>query len=347
MDKEIETTLKRMQEIKMTPDEKSVVLNNLIAFMDEHPVQAPSPAPTKVTFLEPTPSPFFSRFAFAGASRMMALAMVVLIVAGSGISYAAAGALPGDFLYPTKVNFNEKIASVVKITPEAKIEYEEARVETRIKEAEILIDEGKFDDRRQAAVEAELNNHMTRVYARIDTLPADRKARAVRIANEVIAPRIAEHRARIQALNEPIPVPIDTTRPSDVTPTPVEPTETTDGTISPTPAPTPTPSDTSGAVTQAATEEINLAPIAERSMHQANLKLDELRAVRPPNDEVRARLRVRITSIETVIRDAQSEYTAHNYRESIALARRALFMTETTLQELADMKEQSDDTATQ
>lgn len=334
-----------MREIKMTPDEKSVVLNNLVAFMDEHPVQAPSSAPTKVTFLEPTPSPFFSRFAFSGVGRMTALALVILIVAGSSVSYAAAGALPGDFLYPTKVNFNEKIASAIILTPEAKIEYEETRVETRIKEAEMLIDEGKFDDRRQAVVEAELGNHMTRVYARIDKLPVDKRARAVRIADERIAPRVAEHRARIKALSEPLPLPSDTIRPTETIVTPVSPVENTSGSVSPTPAPT--PAEVSETASTTSTGEIDLSPIAERSIRQANLKLDELRAVRAPNDEARAKLRLRITSIETVIHDAQNEYDAHNYREAIALARRAIFMTDTTLKALADMQAQSDAAVTE
>src|SRR6187551_2830332 len=111
-------TFEQLKRIRMTETEKSVLSNNLAEFMLQNPVRIPSPI-QKVSFNQP--SPYASRFNFFTMGRALAFVLIGMIIGGGSLSYAAAGSLPGDFLYPTKVNFNEEVALVLKPTPLAKI----------------------------------------------------------------------------------------------------------------------------------------------------------------------------------------------------------------------------------
>ncbi len=54
-----------------------------------------------------------------------ASALALCLLLGGSLSYAAAGSLPGDLLYPVKININEKISSTLARSDEAKAKAEE------------------------------------------------------------------------------------------------------------------------------------------------------------------------------------------------------------------------------
>lgn len=326
MENELNTTLKNIRNIRMTDAEKSVVLNNLVVFMEEHPVKAELQAEIKrASFLKPEPSPFFSRFSFAPAFKLVAVVLVIAIVAGGGVSYAAAGALPGDLLYPAKVNFSEAIANVTKLTPEAKAAYAESRVEARLQEAETLIKKGKFEGTRQAVAEAAIDTHMEIVRARIQKLPADKREKFARTADEVLAAKVARHRAMVAALakNQPAESAIPSVRDTE-TETPG--TSQNTGTV---PVSTAAPVEGGTSPTASATGGLvpsgtELAAIAEREIFAATMAVNELRAIRITHDAVRTKLERRIIEIDIVIKSAKQEFRDGNYRDAIALARKAV-----------------------
>ncbi|MES2470833.1 MAG: DUF5667 domain-containing protein [Patescibacteria group bacterium] len=110
----------------------------------------------------PVESPFLISTYFSSMSlRTMAYALVVLVfVAGSvGTSYAAEKAVPGDILYPIKVNINEPLRSAVAVKKEAKAEWEAKKAERRLTEARILASEGKLNESKRKDIEAKFNLH--------------------------------------------------------------------------------------------------------------------------------------------------------------------------------------------
>src|SRR3989344_6682558 len=54
--------------------------------------------------------------------RMTMAGLLLFVIAGTGTVSAAAGALPGDLLYPVKVAINEKVEVALAPTPAAKSE---------------------------------------------------------------------------------------------------------------------------------------------------------------------------------------------------------------------------------
>ena len=51
----------------------------------------------------------------------MPLALIAILFVGGGVSFAAQGSIPGDFLYPVKVNVTEKIEGVLSLSSETRL----------------------------------------------------------------------------------------------------------------------------------------------------------------------------------------------------------------------------------
>lgn len=72
---------------------------------------------------------------FTSHARPVMAASLVVIVALSGVSYAAEDALPGDSLYAVKVNINEEARLLFAFGDEASAKWEIRRAERRLEEA--------------------------------------------------------------------------------------------------------------------------------------------------------------------------------------------------------------------
>lgn len=99
--------------------------------------------------------------------QYMPIALLIAIFAGGGISYAAESALPGQSLYPVKVNINETIRGWASFSGEAKADWEARRAERRLEEAEKLAAESRLDANTRAIIETNFEEHTNRVEERI------------------------------------------------------------------------------------------------------------------------------------------------------------------------------------
>ena len=147
MDPEIEKILNKAKEIKMTSRERNFIRENLISYSQNN-------VPT-VNFEAKQSSPYFNNFHFTFAYK---LAIIVLLVATSsgGLISAAGGSLPGNFLYPIKVNVTEKIVKSFIKGSDAKIAFQQKLVERRLDEISTLIDSGETSDTAVSQAEAYL-----------------------------------------------------------------------------------------------------------------------------------------------------------------------------------------------
>jgi len=129
------------QKISLNRDEKSSIRNILISYSRKSPYGA-----------------FFS-FSLIRNKKVLILASVIaLLLMGGGTSYAAQRALPGDILYPIKINVNEKIADLMAVTKEAKVKLNKKIIKTRLGEMDKLISIGKFDKKKEVKIEKDLKN---------------------------------------------------------------------------------------------------------------------------------------------------------------------------------------------
>ncbi|QQG38278.1 MAG: hypothetical protein HYS26_01885 [Candidatus Kaiserbacteria bacterium] len=104
----------------------------------------------------PVPSPYFS---FAAPRTLVPALVLVLVVIGGGMTYAAEGALPGDLLYPVKIGFNESVRSALAFSDESKVAVHSVFAERRLEEATALAVSGRLSGAAQKALEANFDAH--------------------------------------------------------------------------------------------------------------------------------------------------------------------------------------------
>lgn len=104
------------------------------------------------------PEPSFGWFSFA-TFRFVPSALALFLIVGSGVTYAAEGTLPGDTLYPLKVNFTEEVRSAFTFSKESEASWKTRRAERRLEEAEKLAAEGRLTADTSAALAGAIGRH--------------------------------------------------------------------------------------------------------------------------------------------------------------------------------------------
>lgn len=91
----------------------------------------------------------------------MAIALLIALMIGGGTTYAAEGALPGDFLYPVKVEFNENVESAFAFTNSSEAKLQADLAKERLMEAEQLATKGELSAEVSSDIRARLSEHYT------------------------------------------------------------------------------------------------------------------------------------------------------------------------------------------
>jgi hypothetical protein len=107
-------------------EEKVLMRKNISDFAESHPIN-------KIK------SPYA---AFLGYQRYAVFALLFVVIIGSGTASAANGSLPGDLLYPIKINVNEKVEKLLAVSPKAIAEVDVKQATRRLEEAETLNEKG-------------------------------------------------------------------------------------------------------------------------------------------------------------------------------------------------------------
>lgn len=131
---------------------------------------------------KPILSPWFGLFNFHYA-RVMPIALITLLFVGGGVSFAAQGALPGDFLYPIKVNINEKVEAGLSFSEVAKAKLEVKLAGRRLEEAEKLASENKLDAQTSADIEVRFKAHAVKADEKINKISDSEASAALNVAS--------------------------------------------------------------------------------------------------------------------------------------------------------------------
>lgn len=104
---------------------------------------------------------------------MPALLITLMLIAGGGTSLAAQGALPGDLLYPIKIDINEEVVSALALSDEAEASLQAKLAKERLEEAETLAANGKLT----AELATDLSIHLKSHQEKAETLSAKLEAK--------------------------------------------------------------------------------------------------------------------------------------------------------------------------
>lgn len=99
--------------------------------------------------------------------------LVIIVLAGGGVSFAAENALPGDVFYAVKVGFNEKFVSAFAVNTEAKAAWSARVAERRLEEAAKLAAEGRANAETDATLAAAFEESSNAVAVQVKQAKAE------------------------------------------------------------------------------------------------------------------------------------------------------------------------------
>jgi len=150
----------------LRPEAKDAIRSAIVRHMIMNPVGAAMPVPSFWRSV--------SDMVFKKLVPVYAAAGIVVLLGGA-VSFAAEGTLPGDVLYPVKVNVNESIRAKFTFSPEAETEWEIERAERRIEETVALSERGPVSADTEAKLEDRFNEHAGRVREQIQNMETSGK----------------------------------------------------------------------------------------------------------------------------------------------------------------------------
>ncbi len=171
LEEKFNTLLQKSRDVRLLKDEKEQIKSHLLGFIAKNPVydvqyiQKPETKKWETFFIG---MPWAKTGNLYVRSSFAALMLIFLF--GSGITFAAQNALPGDFLYQVKTGINEKVLAFTKFSEQSKVEYDIQLVGMRLEEIEKVSAKNKLDTKKTAEVKKLLNIHIKNVRARIKNI---------------------------------------------------------------------------------------------------------------------------------------------------------------------------------
>jgi hypothetical protein len=137
--------------IRLKAAEKAVLRERVMSYMEYHPAITTTQIVSPYSHpAEPIVSPFHIVRIPALYLKAAAGAFVMLVVIG--VPALAERSVPGDMLYPLKVQVTEEIRGSLNLDPYQKVAWETTRLERRIAEARQLAKAGKLTPEVEASV---------------------------------------------------------------------------------------------------------------------------------------------------------------------------------------------------
>lgn len=199
------TLVSKAKEIKLSERERTTLFQTVDAFVARNPIKEQTSAEPQYN-PQPIKSPFFKQdwfFAFSQRSHNYYAAMALTIVAifGTGTSFASQSSLPGDILYPVKVNILEEVKAVFLPTT-LKPTYEIERAQTRIKEVKELAQQNRLSDDVKVSVAARIDNHISTVKKDITEFQEKGDLKHVLAISNSLESALSESEEQIETLEE-------------------------------------------------------------------------------------------------------------------------------------------------
>lgn len=182
-DTKLNTLFKKAKNVSLFTEEKEVIRESLVAFMEKNPISEK----TKTATAQPSPlvmNPGSTRlykanskmpFALFGNQKKTNMIITLLLAFGltAGTSFAAENSLPGDVLYPVKIHLNEEVESIVAVGAKADAEVKAKHALARLTEAEKLKLGGRLTAKNKDQVESQFRTDVKEMKKELDTLHAE------------------------------------------------------------------------------------------------------------------------------------------------------------------------------
>jgi hypothetical protein len=172
MDKEFESIIKKVREIKLKDDERSTMR----AFLFKNLTSSKTEQDQNVTKLKTNRLYYYYQFIknyyfMINKNKFVPTLIIALVIAATGGTAAfAEKAVPGDLLYAIKTSVNEPVAGIFTLTKEEKTEWQERLVERRLEEAQKLASKGDLNETTRISLETEIKSKINEFNINVNEL---------------------------------------------------------------------------------------------------------------------------------------------------------------------------------
>ncbi len=149
-----------MSEIFLDGKEKRQLRKNLVSFMRQNPRYVPDAEVQTFSLYR----------IFELALPRFALGVLMFVGVGAGVTFASQASVPGDFLYPFKVNVFEPAVSKLATNETSQAAWEARRAQNRLKEAARLESESKLTEQVASDLRLLFKLHLEKTQKNIDAL---------------------------------------------------------------------------------------------------------------------------------------------------------------------------------
>lgn len=184
MDKELKDIINKAKEVRLSAEDKAQVRENLVTFMNKEVEGVRNEELVRHSNWHPK-----IWFSFARVPAMAVLSVFLV----TGVSFAAEGSIPGDTLYPVKVNFNEEFQSLIAFSPESKAKFEIKRAERRLEEVERLALHNKLETHWKGNLEVRLEKQIERASKHVAMLEEKGELRKAALINDRLEVVLSVH----------------------------------------------------------------------------------------------------------------------------------------------------------
>ncbi|MBP9717641.1 MAG: hypothetical protein KBD44_02905 [Candidatus Pacebacteria bacterium] len=173
---------KQSDKIKLNASEQFLLREQITTFMEYHPLPAVEGEVRTTLSLDNVFKA--TRVSWKKMSMSLGLVAVAFVIT---VPAVAEYAVPGDILYPVKVQINEEVRSTLARTPYEKVEWEAQRIERRISEARVLAKAGLLTPEAEEAVADAVSQHRTNANAEIAILQENNNTDEATLANMTLS----------------------------------------------------------------------------------------------------------------------------------------------------------------
>ena len=184
-----------MKSLVLDDAKKSEIKEHIVTYMKMHSVREVETPRLKVQNR--------GNVLFFNTQHMYAkIATILILLSGSGTVFAAENTIPGDPLYPVKVNINEPVRGALAVGAEAKANWATEVAERRLDEASRLAVHGTLSTSTEANLEARFTAQTEKIKEQIAKLQADGKTEIASGLSTRLESAIQIHSQILDRINE-------------------------------------------------------------------------------------------------------------------------------------------------
>lgn len=198
MDNKFKKGIEDLKKISLTDEEKNKMLHNLKLHVKFH-----QPVKNHYSFKNIFSS--LPKLALEKMSYVLA-SILILVLAGGSVTYASEKSLPGDILYPVKINVVEPIREAMAVTPDQKAQVEAGLAEERLREAETLSVEGKLSTTTADNLNNNYKEHEKNFFRLANEIPGNKNPNNIPNVQKEFENRINSHADILQKINHDLPI---------------------------------------------------------------------------------------------------------------------------------------------